>query len=126
MHPATEYDAFAFANAIMEGKSDIALGILADYRFRRLEPVIILGEVIRVVCNMVNVRALTVDGAVTADISTALKMHEYQVGLLQKTLRQASSKRIRRLLDACLTADSELKQSFSKGYAPLERLICSI
>ena len=86
----------------------------------------ILGDVIRVVCDMINVRALTADGSVNAEIAAALKMHEYKVGIYQKTLRQASSKRVNRLLEACLTADSELKQSFSKGYAPLERLICTL
>lgn len=123
--PAEEYDAFAFTNAIMDGKQDIALAILADYRFRRVEPLMILGDVIRVICEMLGVRAMTADGTPNAEIATALKLHEFKVGLYQKSLRNTSEKRLRRALDACLAADASLKLS-PQGYTALERLICTL
>lgn len=123
--PAEEYDAFAFTNAIMEGKPDVALAILADYRFRRVEPVMILGDVTRVICEMISVRTMTADGATNAEISSLLKLHEFKVSLYQKSLRNTSEKRLRRALDACTDADNSLKRS-PKGYTALEKLICTL
>lgn len=122
---ATEYDAFAFTNAIMENRPSAALEILADYRFRRVEPIIILSDVIRVICEMVSVRAMTAEGAPASEIASILKLHEYKVGLYQKSLRNTSPERLRRALDACLTADAALKLS-PKGYTALEQLICTL
>ncbi|MBQ9784986.1 MAG: DNA polymerase III subunit delta [Clostridia bacterium] len=126
--PANEYDAFAFTNAIMEGRTDAALGILADYRFRRIDPLIVFGDVSRVICEMIAVRAMTNDGAAPAEIGAVFnpKLHEYKVGLYQKSLRQTSEQRLYRALDACSAADQTLKSSPTSGYTALERLICSL
>ena len=122
---ASEYDAFAFTNAIMENKQSIALEILSDYRFRRVDPIMILGDVIRVICEMVNVRALSAEGHPAAEIASLLKLHEFKVGLYQKSLRNTSPERLQRALDACLAADASLKLS-PQGYTALERLICTL
>ncbi len=121
--PANEYDAFAFANAIMEGDAQTALGILSDYRFRRVEPLLILGDVTRVICDLIAVRTMSAEGVPNAEIAVALKLHEFKVGLYQKSLRRSSDARLRRLLDACTDADASLKLS-PRGYTALERLIC--
>ena len=122
---ANEYDAFAFTNAIMDGQRSRALDILADYRFRRVDPIIILSDVIRVVCEMVNVRALTADGIPNSEIASNFKIHEYKVGLYQKSLKGISSERLKATLNACLAADAALKLS-PQGYTTLEKLICTI
>jgi DNA polymerase III delta subunit len=126
--PANEYDAFAFANAIMEGKNDVALKILADYRFRRIEPVIVLADVSRVICDLISIRSMTNDATPAADIAALLKCHEYKVTLYQKASRQAGEKRLRRALDACSVADRMMKSGEARqsGYDVLEQLICSI
>ena len=125
--PANEYDAFAFTNAIMDGKQELALAILADYRFRRMEPLLILGEVTRVIYEMISVRAMTAEGTPVAEIASAFKkpLPEFKVKLYQRSLRNTSEKRLRRALDACVAADTALKLS-PLGYAPLEKLICSL
>ena len=123
--PAAEYDAFAFTNAIMEGKSETALAILADYRFRRIDPLIILGDVCRVICDMIAVNAMCHEGAPNAQIASVLKLHEFKVGLYRKCIAQFDGEKLSRALDACLDADRLLKLSPS-GYAPLEKLICTL
>ena len=123
--PVSEFDAFAFANAIMDGRQDVALAILADYRFRRVEPLMILGDVTRVVCDMLAVRSMTNEGTPNAEIASTLKLHEFKVGLYQKSLRASSEKRLNRALEACSDADAALKLS-PQGYTALERLICSL
>ena len=124
--PAEEYDAFAFTNAIMDGKHDAALAILADYRFRRIEPVVILGEVTGVICDMIAVQAMTANGIPTTEIAAALKhKSDFKIKLYQRSLRNTTEKRLRRALDACNAADLSLKSS-PQGYTALERLICSL
>ena len=123
--PAAEYDAFAFTNAIMEGKSEMALAILADYRFRRVDPLIILGDVSRVICDMLAVKEMCDEGLTNAQISSVLKLHEFKVGLYRKSIAASSPTRLFRALDACLDADKALKLS-QTGYAPLEQLICAL
>ena len=123
---ANEYDAFAFTNAIMDGQKSRALSILADYRFKRIDPIIIFGEVIRTVCDMITVRALSADGVPNSEIAANFKIHEYRVGLYQKSLRNVSTERLKSTLNACLAADASLKLSPVNGYDALEKLICTI
>lgn len=122
---ANEYDAFAFTNAIMDNRQSTALKILADYRFRRVDPLFVLGDVTKVICEMVNIRALSADGLPISEISSQMNLHEYKVGLYQKSLRNTSSERLARALDACIAADTSIKNS-SNGYTALERLICTL
>ena len=123
--PATEYDAFAFANAIMDGRRDTALDILRDYRFRRVEPLVILGDVIRVFCDMAGVAAMQGGGATDREIAGVLKLHEFKVALYRKSLSRMRPGALRQALDACNAADRTLKLS-PQGYTALERLICSV
>ncbi len=122
-----EYDAFALTNAVTEGRQEDALAILADLRFRRVEPTIVLGEVTRTVSDMVAVHAMTREGVPTAEIASVLGIHEFKVGLFQKALRATNPRRLARAIDACNEADAALKLSLSsQGYTALEMLICKI
>ena len=72
--PANEYDAFAFTHAIMDGRHEVALAILADYRMRRIDPIAVLSEVTTVICNLMLVRAMTAEGATVAEIAAVSKL----------------------------------------------------
>ena len=124
--PSVEYGIYDFANTIMEGNTEKALAILADYRLRRVEPLLILGDVTKVIYDMITVQAMTAEGTPLPDICNAFKppLHDFKVKLYQKSLRGTSKKRLMQLLDACADADAALKRS-AKGYAPLEKLICT-
>ena len=124
--PNMEYDAFAFTNAIMERRRSDALSILRDLRLRRAEPLIILSEVSRVVVGMVSVRTLADTGMTAAEISSSLKMHEYQVGLYLRSGRDRDPALLRAAAAAVQEADLSLKRSAADGYQILERLICSL
>jgi DNA polymerase III delta subunit len=123
--PLNEYDTYAFANAIMAGRSEEALAILADYRFRRADPIRILAEMAGTICDMAIIRSMTAEGAPIGEICAAFKpaWHEYRVGLFQKSLRQISEKRLKSAMEFCLEADRALKLS-PQGYTALEQLIC--
>ncbi|MBR2622108.1 MAG: DNA polymerase III subunit delta [Clostridia bacterium] len=123
--PSTEYDAFAFAGALMDRDAARALDILADLKFRRTEPLFILSEVIRTGCDMLAVLLLTREGKTPAEVASALKLHEYKVSLYRKSAASAGEAAIRRMITAAGEADRALKLS-PQGYAALEQLICSI
>lgn len=121
----TEYDAFAFANAVMEGRQEEALHILSQLKFRRTEPIVIMGEITRVFCDLLAIKAMSADSAPAGQISSALKMHEYKVGLYQRAAAGQSWERLRNAIALCAETDAALKSS-QQGYLPLERLICAL
>ena len=120
---ATEYDAFAFTNAIAARRREEALGILYDMKSRRIDPIIIMGEVRRTACDIMSISTLMRDGATAAEISRTVGMHEFPVTKIMNA--QIPDSVCRHMIDACQAADLEIK-SFSDGYSVLERLICTI
>ncbi len=124
--PAMEYDAFAFTNAIMERRRADALDILSDLKLRRVEPLYILSEVSRVVCDLLSVRAMADGGRTPAEIGSELKMHEYRVGLYLKQARKTDLTLLRNAVTAAESADRALKRSAADGYGIIERLICTL
>ncbi len=124
--PAMEYDAFAFTNAIMERRYADALDILADLKLRRVEPVYILSEVSRVVCDLMAVRTMADGGSTQAEIAAGLKMHEYRVGLYLRAARATDADRLRVAVTAAQAADRAIKRSAGDGYGVIERLICGL
>ena len=121
----TDYDAFAFANAVMEGRREDALHILAQLKFRRVEPIFILGEITRVFCDLLAIKAMMQDSAPLAQIAAILKMHEYKAGLYQRAAAALPWERLRTAIDLCVEADAALKSS-PQGYLALEKLICAL
>ena len=124
--PAMEYDAFAFSNAITERRRADALEILADLKLRRVEPLYVLSEVSRVVCDLLAIRTMADAGQTAVEIGAALKMHEYRVGLYLKQARKTDIALLKGAITACQAADRALKSSAADGYGVIERLICSL
>lgn len=123
--PVSEFDTFALANAIMESNAEAALSILADSKFRRVDPLLLLGNVTKAICEMLSVHQMLSGGVSTTEIASILSITSFQVGLYQKALRSTSERRLRRALSSCLAADSSIKSS-QQGYQILEQLICSL
>jgi DNA polymerase-3 subunit delta len=122
---SVEYDAFAFAGALMDRNTTRALDILSDLKFRRVDPLFVLSDVIRTGCEMLSVLLLTREGKTPTEISSVLKMHEYKVTLYRKSAASAGENAVRRMIAAAEEADLALKSS-PQGYEALERLICSL
>lgn len=118
-------DTFALANAIVDGRHDDAMQALNVMKFRRIEPVIILSEVSRVICDLISVKALQSEGLPTSEISASLKMNEYKARLYLSGAGGKSMKKLRRAVELCSEADLALKLS-PQGYLAIERFICSL
>ena len=121
-------DTFALANAILDGKYEEAMRALEVMKFRRIEPVIVLSQVTKTVCELCSVRALQKEGLRSAEITELLRplrISEYRVRLCMNCTASKSDKRLRRALQLCAEADTALKMS-PTGYLAIERLIGSL
>ena len=118
-------DAFTLANAILDGRSEDAINALAVMKFRRVEPVILMSEVSKVICDLVTVKALLEDGCTVSDISSLLKMNEYKVKLYAQGAAGKSMAKLKNAVSLCSEADIALKLS-PQGYIAIEKLICSL
>ncbi len=121
--PATEYDAYAFTNAIGAGRKEEALSILADLKQRRTDPIIIMGEITKTACDMLAISSLSADGLTVGEISKVLGMHEYRVTMTLRSCPKADT--CKAMVRRCREADLEVKGT-RDGYAVLEKLICVI
>lgn len=118
-------DAYALANAVLDGRSADALQALSVMKFRRIDPVIIMSEVSRVICELISVKSLADRGMPQGEIARALKMNEYKAKIYFAGASSRSMKKLRRVLEQCTEADRALKLS-PQGYMAIERLICSL
>ena len=123
--PELSADTFALANAILDGRSADAMSALEYMRFRRVEPVIILGEVSRAICDLISVKALQEQGLGLSEISSVLKMNEYKAKIYLGGASSRTMQKLRRATELCSEADLALKLS-PQGYVAIERLICSL
>lgn len=121
--PAAEYDAFALTNAIGARKKDTAIDILKELKLRKTDPIIIMSEIIKTVCDMISVSTLHSEGLTSSEISAALKIHEYRISLILKSCPRIEI--CKSMLRRCKDADLEIKNS-SDGYTVIEKLICTI
>ena len=117
-----EYDAFAFTNAINASDKDKALMILGDLKAKKTDPILIMGEITRSVCDVVSVNEMLNGGFTVKEISDMLKIHEYRITLIVKS--KFDDERSRILLRKCKKADMDIK-STADGYKVLEKLICT-
>ena len=124
--PAAEYDAFAFANAVMERRQADALAILQEQKLRRVEPLMILSEASRVLASLCAIRTLADAGHTGEEIAASLHMNPYQVKLYLRVARAAEPGVLSAAVDACAQADAALKRSAADGYQLIERLICGL
>ena len=119
-------DTFALANAILDGRYDAALDALSVMKFYRVEPVMILSEVSRVVCDLIAVKAMMDEGRSSFEIMSATGMRsEYKVRMYMSGAAGKSKAKLSRALELCAEADTALKLS-PQGYIAIEKLICSL
>ncbi len=121
--PSAEFDTYALSNALTAGNREAALAVLGDMKFRRVEPIIIMSEIVSNICDALSIELLALDGLTSREISEMLKIHEYRVSLILRSRRGID--RLKVMLERCRAADLEIK-SFSDGYSVLEKLICTI
>ncbi len=119
-----EFDTFALAGAIMEGRDADALAVLDFLRFKHTEPLVIFGEISKTFCDMLMIKRLIDDGMTPFDIGKAKLMNEYRAKIFAKSAAKLSYDRLYKKIKLCAEADRQLKLS-PQGYSAIEMLICS-
>lgn len=120
--PDLSEEAFALANAVLEGDRPRALEALGAAKRRREEPIAVLASVSRVMSDMLAVAVYAEAGLGAKEIAGKLKMHEYKAKLYLRSAGK-NTDALAASLRRCLEADTALK-STNLGYIAIERLIC--
>lgn len=117
-------EAFALANAIIDGRNADAIEVLSVMKYERIEPVIVLSEVSKTINDLFLIKVLSEDALPTAEICRILKQKsEYRVRMYASIAAKKSKDSLCRAIALCSEADLSLKNS-SLGYTAIERLIC--
>ena len=124
-NPEISAEAFELANALTDGRYADALKALSVEKFRRTDPVILMGEVSKTICELMTVKVLLESGYSAKEISTSINMNEYKARRICTSAAAKSKKKIEKALLLCSEADLALKTS-AKDYQAIERLICSL
>jgi DNA polymerase-3 subunit delta len=123
----TESDAFGLTNALLDGKTEEAYRNLRDLRDRRVDPVVIVGQISRLYGDLLSVSLLLGEGMNQAAIATTLSMNAYKVGLYAKCAAKRSTESLRRALACCTDADLTVKTSYGSDlYALLDCLVAAL
>jgi DNA polymerase-3 subunit delta len=123
--PTSGFDAFALSNAMIAGRHRQALEVLAFMRSQKAEPVRVMADIIRVICDMKAVSACTASGMTGQQISEATGIKPYPLGRYLKALETADAAAVNRALELARAADEGVK-GYGDGYVAIERLICSM
>ena len=118
-------DAYALANAILDCRYADAIDALNVMKFRRIDPIFVIPEVSRVICDLFTIKVLQDEGHNISEISRILKMNEYKLKIYANVTAAKSRESFERALLLCSEADLGLKLS-PQGYSSIEKLICSL
>lgn len=116
-------EAYALANAILDGNYSEALDALNVMKFKRIEPTIVLGEVSRSICDLFYIKVLQESGTPISEMARILNSKEFRIKLYANATANKSRESFERAIRLCSEADISLK-STSLGYTAIERLIC--
>ena len=124
--PQLSADAFAFSNALLAGNSRAALDALAVMKFQGIEPVVVMGELSRTLCDMQGAKLLMDAGRTVADVMSVLKIkNEWKAGNYCRAVARTTAARLARAVELCAVADMQVKRSYD-DYSAIEKLICSL
>lgn len=126
---ALDCDTFDLTNAIIRGDRAGALSVLEVLRFRRVEPLMVLGEISSTLVLMARILSHLEFTSNIKEIATATATHEYRVGVIVKALSTdpaASKDRVQRAIELCAYVDEKMKGFGTGGYELVERLVCGV
>lgn len=119
-------DAFALSNALLDGQHEKALQALDVMKFRRIDPLIVMGEISKSISDMALVKALCTEGLPPAEIGALVGIKsDYKTRLYISACATKSPKKLRRAVELCADADRMLKSSY-QGYLAIEQVICTL
>lgn len=120
-----DFDTFALGAAVTAGNAEKALKILGVKKAKKVEPVIILGELSGTFADMLAVKLMMNAGRSHAEMASVMRWkNSFRAMRFCEELADVPEERIRRAIELCMEADAALKVSYSSGYEEIEKLIC--
>ena len=130
-----EEDAFALANAVMQGDRARALAVLSYYKKNgessaagnknEFSASAVLSKVSACICNMLAVCRLAKAGCSVTEIAAKLNLHPYPTKLYYQAVQGMEPERLAAAAGRCRAADGLIKRS-RLDYIALERLVCTL
>lgn len=121
-----EYGAFAFSNAILDGRKSDALSILSVMKFKQVEPLMIMGELSGIFSDLLKIKILLAAGKTPEQIERETGMNSFRVKIYANSARRYELEKLQKTVAMAAEADLAMKFRFDSGYLHLEKLICSI
>jgi len=105
-----EDDAFGLTNAMLAGDTKGAYRKLSDLVRRRVDPMMILGQISRLISDLASVACLLEEGTPASGIASILGMNEYKAGLYVRCASRRRPEQFRALLAECRAMDLASKR----------------
>jgi DNA polymerase III delta subunit len=118
-----ECDTFALSNAIMERDKKLAFLALEEMKSRRLDPIMILGMMVKSYTDIASVVMMLADGTSSTDIQTATKMNPYRLKLYLAAAKRYTPEKINAILTELARVDTGAKYGGVSGYTAIELFI---
>ena len=120
-----EDDAFGLTNAVLAGDTPGAYRKLSDLFRRRVDPMMILGQISRLISDLASVSILLSEGTSVPAIASTLSMNEYKAGLYVKSAGRRKPAEFRAALERCREVDLAVKRG-ADAVVSLDRLISEL
>ncbi|MBP5610339.1 MAG: DNA polymerase III subunit delta [Clostridia bacterium] len=105
-----EDDAFGLTNAVLEGDTPGAYRKLSDLVRRRVDPMVVLGQVSRLISDLASVACLLEEGTPPSGVASVLGMNEYKAKLYIGCVGKRRPEQFRELLAQCREMDLASKR----------------
>ena len=105
-----EDDAFGLTNAVLEGDTPGAYRKLSDLVRRRVDPMVVLGQVSRLISDLASVACLLEEGTPPSGVASTLGMNEYRAKLYIGCVGKRRPEQFRELLAQCREMDLASKR----------------
>ena len=121
-----EYGAFAFSNAILDGRKSDALSILSIMKFKQVEPLMIMGELSGIFSDLLKIKILLLAGKSIEQIERETGINSFRVKIYANSASKIELQKLQKTVAMATDADLAMKLRFDSGYLHLEKLICSL
>ncbi|MBQ8836355.1 MAG: DNA polymerase III subunit delta [Clostridia bacterium] len=118
-----EVEPFALSNAVLAGKTDVALGILHLMEEKHIRPAIAFAGIYSTYIDLYRVKAALDSGVSMADLAKKLKMNEYRASIYANAARGTTLRKLSYMLELCRDNDLKIKSETS-NYDRLKSLVC--
>ena len=118
-----EDDLFAFSNALIQGKWAICAAIMHDLVMQKIEPFSMVMTSVSQVRLLLLVKDAMKQGYSSHQLAGKLAQSPYRVQLAMESAKSLSIQKISGLLNRCIQAEKDLRQTGSEKRAVMERMI---